>query len=143
MIAIEVNIWAVLVAAVAHMVIGFVWYSPVFFGNTWTLLMGFNVDTPEGKAAWEKRQKSMNKTWIFTVLGALILAYALAYFMGMFLVENVWDAMQIGFIAWIGFIATTSFINTLFTGKSKKLWAIDTLYPLVSMMVMSIILTLW
>jgi len=143
MIPIEVNIWAVLVAAVAHMVIGFVWYSPAFFGKVWISLTGFNVETPEGQVAWEERQKSMSKTWILTVLGALIMAYALAYFMGMFFVETVTDALQIGFIAWLGFIATTSFINTLFTGKSKKLWAIDNCYPLVSMLVMSVIIVLW
>ncbi|MDP3957691.1 MAG: DUF1761 domain-containing protein [bacterium] len=143
MIPIEVNMSAVLVAAVAHMFIGFVWYSPAFFGKVWISLMGFNVETPEGKVAWEERQKSMSKTWILTVLGALIMAYALAYFMGMFFVETVMDALQIGFIAWLGFIATTSFINTLFTGKSKKLWAIDTCYPLVSMLVMSVIIALW
>ena len=139
----DINTGAVLMAVVAHMFIGFVWYSPVFFGKAWISLMGFNVDTPEGKVAWEERQKSMSKTWILTVLGAFIMAYALAYFMGMFFVETVMDALQVGFIAWLGFIATTSFINTLFTGKSKKLWAIDTCYPLVSMLIMSVIFVLW
>jgi len=139
----DINTGAVLMAAVAHMFIGFVWYSPVFFGKAWISLMGFNVDTPEGKVAWEERQKRMSKTWILTVLGAFIMAYALAYFMGMFFVETVMDALQVGFIAWLGFIATTSFINTLFTGKSKKLWAIDTCYSLVSMLIMSVIFVLW
>jgi len=139
----DINTGAVLMAAAVHMAIGFVWYSPVFFGKAWISLMGFNVDTPEGKVAWEERQKSMSKTWILTVLGAFIMAYALAYFMGMFFVETVMDALQVGFIAWLGFIATTSFINTLFTGKSKKLWAIDTCYSLVSMLIMSVIFVLW
>ena len=139
----DINTGAVLMAVVAHMFIGFVWYSPALFGKAWISLMGFNVDTPEGKVAWEERQKSMSKTWILTVLGAFIMAYALAYFMGMFFVETVMDALQVGFIAWLGFIATTSFINTLFTGKSKKLWAIDTCYPLVSMLIMSVIFVLW
>ena len=139
----DINTGAVLMAAAVHMAIGVVGYSPVFFGKAWISLMGFNVDTPEGKVAWEERQKSMSKTWILTVLGAFIMAYALAYFMGMFFVETVMDALQVGFIAWLGFIATTSFINTLFTGKSKKLWAIDTCYPLVSMLIMSVIFVLW
>lgn len=139
----DINIWAVLVAAVVHIVIGFVWYSPALFGKAWILLMGWNIETLDGKAEWEKRQKDMNKTWIFTVLGALILSYALAYFVSMFFAETVGDALRLGFIAWLGFIATTSFINTVFTGKSKKLWAIDNGYPLVSMLVMSVIFVLW
>lgn len=140
---IEVNIWAVLVASIIHIVIGFVWYSPAFFGKAWIKLMGFNIDTVEGKTAWEKREKDMNKTWILTVLGALILSYALAYFVGMFSAVTVVDALQIGFVAWLGFIATTSFIGTLFAGKSKELWAIDNCYPLISMLLMSILFVLW
>lgn len=143
MLTTEVNIWAVIVAAIVHMVVGFVWYSPYFFGKQWIKLMGWNVYTPEGKSGWEKRQKDMNKTWLFTVSSAFIMAYCLAYFMGMFFVETVPGALWMGFIAWFGFIATTSFVNTVFTGKSKKLWAIDNCYPLLSMLIMSVIFVLW
>lgn len=135
--------FAVVVGAVVHMAVGFVWYSPAFFGKQWTKLMGWNVDTPDGLAEWEKRQKDMSQTWMLSVLGALILSYALAYFMDMFAVKTVSSALQIGFIAWLGFIATTSFINALFTGKSKMLWAIDNCYPLISMFIMSVIFVLW
>ncbi len=143
MILIEVNMWAVLVAALAHVGIGFVWYSPYVFGKIWIRLMGFNVDTSEGRAAWEERQKNMGKTFTLTAMGALIMSYVLAYFMEMFFVDTIADAVRIGFIAWLGFIATTSFVTVLFSGKSKKLWAIDNCYPLFSMLVMSVIFVLW
>lgn len=143
MILIEVNMWAVLVAALAHVGIGFVWYSPYVFGKVWTRLMGFSVETPEGLAAWEERQKHMGKTFTLTAMGALILSYALAYFMEMFFVDTITDALRLGFIVWLGFIATTSFVGVLFSGKSKKLWAIDNCYPLVSMLMMSVIFALW
>jgi predicted transporter len=120
-----------------------VWYSPAFFGKAWTKLMGFDVDTVEGKTAWEKREKETQKTWVLTVLGALILSYALAYFVSMFSAVTVADALQIGFVAWFAFIATTSFISTLFAKKSKMLWAIDNCYPLISMLLMSILFVLW
>jgi hypothetical protein len=139
----DINVYAVVVGALVHMAVGFVWYSPAFFGKQWTKLMGWNVDTPRGLAEWEKRQKSMGQTWILSVLGAFILSYALAFFLGMFFVDTVTVALQIGFVAWLGFIATTSFINTLFTGKSKVLWAIDNCYPLISMLIMSVIFVLW
>ena len=41
------NVWAVLVCALATMVIGFVWYSPLLFANPWMKLMGYD---PNDKA---------------------------------------------------------------------------------------------
>ena len=31
----NVNIWAVLVAAVVHLVLGLIWFQPKLFGNAW------------------------------------------------------------------------------------------------------------
>ena len=39
-----INPWAVLVAAVATMVIGFLWYSPILFARPWMRLMGCDPD---------------------------------------------------------------------------------------------------
>src|SRR5216684_1584610 len=37
-----INFWAVLVSAIATMVIGFLWYSPMLFANPWMRLMGID-----------------------------------------------------------------------------------------------------
>jgi uncharacterized membrane protein YpjA len=37
MIVTGVNLWAVLVAAIATMVVGFLWYSPFLFARPWML----------------------------------------------------------------------------------------------------------
>lgn len=37
-----VNLWSVLGAAVAAMVIGFIWYSPLLFAKPWMLAMGYD-----------------------------------------------------------------------------------------------------
>ena len=39
-----VNFWGVLVASVATMVIGFLWYSPMLFAGPWMRLMGYDPD---------------------------------------------------------------------------------------------------
>ena len=39
-----VNLWSVLVAAVAAMVVGFLWYSPMLFARPWMVEMGYNPD---------------------------------------------------------------------------------------------------
>ena len=43
---IPINYLAVLAAAVSNMVLGFLWYGPLF-GKTWSKLMGWGEMTPE------------------------------------------------------------------------------------------------
>jgi hypothetical protein len=50
-----VNVWAVLLSALATMVVGFVWYSPLLFARRWTILMGYD---PDDKAKLAEMQKS-------------------------------------------------------------------------------------
>ena len=35
-----INYWAVLVAGVAYMVLGAIWYTPALFGNAWLKAIG-------------------------------------------------------------------------------------------------------
>jgi hypothetical protein len=42
-----VNLLAVLACAIAGMVVGFLWYSPMLFANPWMRLMGYD---PNDKA---------------------------------------------------------------------------------------------
>ncbi|PYX37422.1 MAG: hypothetical protein DMG81_14180, partial [Acidobacteria bacterium] len=49
-----VNFWAVLGSAVATMVIGFLWYSPLLFAKPWMLAMGYD---PADKARIAEMQK--------------------------------------------------------------------------------------
>ena len=42
-----VNLWSVLVAGIATMVVGFVWYSPLLLARPWMVAMGYD---PEDKA---------------------------------------------------------------------------------------------
>ena len=50
-----VNLWSVLVAAVATMILGFLWYSPLLFANPWTLAMGYD---PNDKAKMDEMRMS-------------------------------------------------------------------------------------
>ena len=54
MIVTGVNLWAVLVAAIATMVVGFLWYSPFLFARPWMLAMGYD---PDNKAKLDEMRK--------------------------------------------------------------------------------------
>ncbi|MEJ6791749.1 MAG: DUF1761 domain-containing protein [Lacinutrix sp.] len=65
----EFNYLAILVAAIAPIVIGFLWYNPVFFGNAWM---------QEAEMTLEK-MKSGNMALIFSL--TLLLSFVLVFFL--------------------------------------------------------------
>lgn len=44
----QINIWAVLLATAATMVLGFLWYSPLLFGNAWAKRLNVNMEDLSG-----------------------------------------------------------------------------------------------
>lgn len=53
-----INLWSVLTAAVATMVLGFLWYSPLLFAKPWMILMGYD---PEDKEKLAEMQRARAK----------------------------------------------------------------------------------
>ncbi len=46
---ITINYWAVLAAAVASMIIGSIWYSPLLFAKKWLAAMGWSKEHLEAE----------------------------------------------------------------------------------------------
>src|SRR4051794_41984396 len=69
-----VNLWAVLVCAVATMVVGFVWYSPALFANPWMKLMGYD---PNDKAKIAEMQKSAGPSYALSMVASILTAFVL------------------------------------------------------------------
>lgn len=133
--------WAIIIGAGIYMVVGFVWYLQSVFGRQWVALMGWTLDTEEGKRDFEARQKGMGIIFAQTAVMALIMSYTLAN--GVAMVEQLnGNPYLLPLWLWLGFIATTTYINTLFAHKPKKLWLIDTAYPLVALFLMTAFFTM-
>jgi len=64
----EINYLAILVAAIVPMVLGFLWYNPILFGNVWMREAGMT----------EEKMKSVNMGLIFGV--SFLLSILLAFF---------------------------------------------------------------
>ena len=139
--AIPINYLAVLVAAVASMALGFVWYGPLF-GQYWIRLMGWS----EAEVA-EGRTKSMAKSYALMFVGSLVMAYVLSHaliFAAAYLnASGVSAGFMAGFWTWLGFVAPVTLGFVLFEGKSWKLWLLNNGYNLLSLIVMGVILALW
>lgn len=136
---VPVNYFAVLLCAVSSMIIGSLWYGPIF-GREWMKLVGF---TPQ---SMEKAKKSMTQTYILMFISSLVMAWFLFHFIwyaapGSY---TLFISIKVAVYAWIGFIATVSFTKYLFSPekKSAKLLYIETGYHLVSLIAMGAIIFL-
>lgn len=131
-----INYWAVLGAAIANMVVGSLWYGPLF-GKKWQKLMGFTSDS----------MKSMKMTAPQAMFGglitALLMAYVLAHFVAMIGIIDRAGAFQLAFWSWLGLVATTQAGSVLWEGKSWQLFCLNATQSLVSIVVMVMILVNW
>ena len=133
---VNVNYLAVLVAAIAAYVVGFLWYGPVF-GKKWIVLMGFTE-----KAMEKAKQKSMIGAYLGTFLSMLVMAYVLAIFIG-FMGYYPTAGIQVGVVTWLGFIATTMLGKVFWENKSWFLYILDAGHYLVTLVMMGAILGAW
>src|SRR5437016_6328397 len=95
----SINYLSVLLAAVASMVVGFVWYGPMLFGSRWMKLMGLT------KADMDAAKKQMGVMYGKSFIAALVTAYVLAYILALTGSMNTMAAVTVAFWAWLGFIA--------------------------------------
>ena len=67
------NYLAILVAAVAGMIVGALWYSPLLFGNVWMKLMGLGR-----KQLQAAKKKGMGKSYFLSFVALLVMAYVIS-----------------------------------------------------------------
>jgi len=135
-----VNIWAVLVSALATMVVGFVWYSPMLFAKPWTILMGYD---PNDKAKLAEMQKSAGPSYAMSLVASILSAIVLGKIIAVSGVTTPVDGLKIGMAVWLGFVTTVQFTNALFSRQRFKLYLINTGYQLVCYIAMGAILGAW
>jgi len=138
MTSVTINIWTILVAAVASMMVGMAWYSQLIFGKPWMRLIGMTAEQMKGaKGVW--------KSYLATFIGRIIMGAVLAILIGSLGVFTIKHSLLVGFVLWLGFVATTGMSEYFFsvTPKSWALYFLNTGQELVSIFVMTIILTLW
>lgn len=136
----HLNWLAILASAVATMVVGFIWYSPVLFAKPWMREMGYD---PNDKAKNQEMQKSAGPAYLGSFIASLISAFTLALFLHWLRVESLHFGLATGFHVWLGFVATVQFTAALFAKQSMKLFAINTGYQLVCYLAMGAILSAW
>ena len=134
------NLLSVLAAAIATMILGFLWYSPLLFAKPWTVAMGYDLND---KAKMEAMRKGAGKLYGITFVTSLVSAFVLAKIIDVTTVTSALYGMKIGFAVWLGFVTTVQLTSTLFKKRPIKLYLIDTGYQLVCYLLMGAILAKW
>ena len=127
-----INLLAVFIAGITNMVIGMIWYGPLF-GRRWMTLMKFNE-----KELNKAKENDMTVKYVLAFLASLLMAIGLAY-----AVKTSPEGILIAFWIWLTFISTVLLNGVLWEGKPVRLYLINIAYHLVSLLAMAAIITLW
>ena len=128
---VSINFLAVIVAAIANMVVGALWYT--VFRKTFLANVGKSED----------ELGSPTTGYLWSIVASLVMAYVLALFVdytgAVTAVQGAWT----GLLAGIGFIATAALSATVFENRSATIYILNTCYHLVSLAIMGAILAVW
>lgn len=132
MIEFTPNYLSILVAAIAQMLIGYIYYAPAVFGKQWMKLKKMDES--------DMKKEDMGTTLVLSFIASLVTAYVLAHILNVAGAQTVSDALQGGFWIWLGFIATTTLMGVVYGHKPFKLYVLNNGYHLLSLLVMAGIL---
>jgi len=140
---IHVNWLSVFVAAIAHFMLGWAWYSALF-QDPWMKEMGLKK---KSKKEMEKAMKGMAKGMAINFATLVVTAWVLCHIIhmsaNMFQMPGLVTGLKTGFFVWLGFFATTLVNSVLWESRSWKLYSINVGYHFVGLLLMGAILGGW
>ena len=138
--SLSVNYLAIFIGAVISMVVGAIWYGPVF-GKMWMTIIG--VDLTDGETR-KKMQKSAGPLYgiqfVLTLFQVLVLAHLIA------------DTQRVGGLEralwiWAGFVIPTLAGAVMWTNQSRRLtwnrFLIQGGYQLIMFIIYGVLLQFW
>jgi hypothetical protein len=134
----DVNVFAVLVAAVATFVLGIVWYSPVLFARQWMEAHGYTPEKLE-----EMKKRGVVKAYAVTLGCYVVMAYVLSLFALYTSATGPLQGLWLGFLAWLGFAAPIGLTAYTFSEKRFATYVIDAGHQLSYLLLMGLILAVW
>jgi hypothetical protein len=113
----EVSFVTILIAAVVSMVVGSIWYGPIF-GKKWMEIIGA---TAEDEAKRKEMQKAAMPLYVIQFVLSLLQVYILANLIG------EWDGrsgVAIAFWMWLGFVMPTIAGSSMWNNNPNRVrWA--------------------
>lgn len=135
-----INFLAVVVAAIAAFVIGFLWHGPLF-GKQWLAMM--NVPQSEVDAMRAKGMGPMIPTMIAALVQQLIIALVTAHLANALGIVGAVPAILFAVVLWLGYLAMPMLNGVLWERRKMDLYLFNIGYHLVSLVAVSLIVVLW
>lgn len=132
-----VNWIAILVATVAAVVVGGLWYAPFLFGKAWQRALG------KTDADLKAMQSKAVPGYVLAIVGAIVTGWVLAVTLAWSGATTAMDAVIVAFLAWIGYIVAFQATGSIFEGRSWTLFGINMANALVTLVAMALIIGLW
>lgn len=126
------NWLAIVIAAIANMIIGFLWYGTWAFGKSWMTLSGRTMG--EGFPA------GPGPLYAMTAAAAIVQAITMSWFVSHTGANSGAAGAIIGLYVGLGFVATAMFAEVLFAGRHPRLYAITAGYSVVAAIVQGMII---
>lgn len=139
---VEINYLAVLLATLASVVLGAIWFGPLF-GKQWMRLAGIQMPGEITRAM----KKSMARSYALVALSSFVMAAVLAHIM--FYITEFTDvfgvdtAITTALWCWLGFVVPATLGSVLWEDKPWKYWFITAGFWLVALVVTAAILAVW
>ncbi len=114
----QINYWAVIVSAIASMVIGSIWYGPLF-GKIFMRAIGMDQWSKERQ---EAQKKKMGVTYFVQFVASMVMFYALARFMHASDGLDINGGINVALWTWVGFVAPVKLGDAIWGGKMVMFW---------------------
>lgn len=132
----NLNYLAILVAGISNMVVGFLWYGPLF-GKAWMALRGIEP------GEINPNPLVFVASFLLSLLMALVLAIFTNHVDASIQAMSLVLGLLVALLIWVGFVGPATFQNNMYSGLSRKLFAIDYGYVLVVLLIQGAIIGVW
>lgn len=133
------NPLAVFVAGLVPMIVGIIWYGPLF-GQKW---MDLSDKTEEQLRAESNPMKQYGLTFVAGLLAAFVLAHGIQAYADAYGATGWAYGMQGAFWVWLGYVVWVTWQQVAFDDKPVVLWLINVFYNLAALLGMGAILGVW
>jgi len=126
------NLFGLIAAAIARVVIGMVWFTMFF--PTWSGATGISKTAA---------QKGKRIAFVLDLAGSFLMAFVLLHAIFYAGARTIPLALAVAFVNWLGFVAVVQSASIAYEQKPPSLFGVYAGNHLVSMLAMGVILTLW
>lgn len=127
-----INILGVVLATLGFMVVGFVWYGPLF-GKRWMALNGFTEESMKGV--------NMGIVMAKGLTNSLVTAIGIAFMFSFLGVDTLMEAIHFSAMLWLFFSATTQLLAHIYEKQPFELTLINWGNQLVGMVLAGVIIS--